>query len=68
MQISILAFGLPGGLEWVAIAMVGLLIFGKRLPSVARSVGSSIIEFKKGISDIKDGAKQLESDVKKETL
>jgi len=58
-----LAFGLPGGIEWVAIGLVGLLIFGKRLPSVARSVGSSIIEFKKGLSGIKEGVKELESDL-----
>lgn len=61
-----LAVGLPGGAEWVAIALVGLLLFGKRLPSVARSVGSSIIEFKKGISGVKEGVKELESDIKAE--
>ena len=59
-----LGFGLPGGMEWIIIAMVGLLIFGKRLPSIARSVGSSIIEFKKGVKGAKDGLKELENDVK----
>lgn len=59
-----LGFGLPGGMEWIIIAMFGLLIFGKRLPSVARSVGSSIIEFKKGVKGAKDGIKEIENDVK----
>lgn len=59
-----LAFGIPGGAEWIAIALVGLLIFGRRLPSVARSLGSSIVEFKKGIGGIKEGVKELESDLK----
>jgi len=59
-----LGFGLPGGMEWIIIAMVGLLIFGKRLPSIARSVGSSLTEFKKGVSGVKDGIKELENDVK----
>ena len=45
-----LAFmGLPGGLEWVVVGAVGLLIFGRRLPSAARAMGSSIVEFKKGL-------------------
>lgn len=51
---AILAFfGLPGGLEWVVIGVFGLLIFGRRLPDVARSVGKSIVEFKKGLRDAK---------------
>ena len=49
-----LAFGIPGGLEWFAIALVGLLIFGKRLPEVGRSLGRSIVEFKKGIKGVHD--------------
>ena len=47
-----LAFGLPGGWEWIAILVLGLLIFGRRLPEVGRSVGKSIVEFKKGIKGI----------------
>ena len=47
-------FGLPGGLEWIVIAVVALLIFGRRLPDVARSLGKSIVEFKKGIRDVRD--------------
>lgn len=47
-------FGLPGGAEWIIILVVALLIFGRRLPDVARSVGKSIVEFKRGINDVKD--------------
>jgi len=52
---NILAFfNLPGGMEWVVILIVGLLLFGRRLPDVARSLGKSIVEFKKGIREVRD--------------
>ncbi len=46
-----LAFvNIPGGWELLIVAFVALLIFGNRLPSVMRSLGQSVTEFKKGIS------------------
>ena len=47
-----LIFGMPGWGEILLLAVVGLLIFGKRLPEVGRSLGRGILEFKKGISGI----------------
>lgn len=47
-------FNLPGGFEWVAILLIGLMLFGRRLPDVARSIGKSIVEFKKGIREVRD--------------
>ena len=47
-------FNLPGGMEWVVILVVGLLLFGRRMPEVARSLGKSIVEFKKGIREVRD--------------
>lgn len=52
-QFGLAMFGLPGGMEWGVILVVALLIFGRRLPDVARSVGKSIVEFKKGLRDVK---------------
>jgi len=43
-----------GGWEWLIIGGVALLIFGKRLPDVGRSVGRSIVEFRKGLKGIED--------------
>lgn len=52
-----LAFlGLPGGMEWVVILVVGLLLFGARLPMVGRNIGKSITEFKKGLKDASEEA------------
>ncbi len=49
-----LAFGLPGGYEFLVVAFVALLIFGNRLPSVMKSLGKSVTEFKKGVAGIED--------------
>jgi sec-independent protein translocase protein TatA len=53
-----LAFGLPGGYEFLVVAFVALLIFGNRLPGVMRSLGQGVTEFKKGINGVEDDAKQ----------
>jgi sec-independent protein translocase protein TatA len=34
------------------VLLVVLLLFGSRLPSVARSLGRSLVEFKKGMKEI----------------
>lgn len=47
-------FGTIGGWELLALAIIGLLIFGKRLPEVGKSLGKGIVEFKKGLSGIED--------------
>jgi sec-independent protein translocase protein TatA len=49
-----LAFNMPGMGEWIVIAAVGLLLFGKRLPEVGRSLGKGIVEFKKGLKGVED--------------
>lgn len=54
MNSELLAIGMPGTFELILIAGAALLIFGRRLPDVARSVGRSIVEFKRGIRDVKD--------------
>jgi sec-independent protein translocase protein TatA len=70
----LLAFGgLPGGWEWIVILVIALLIFGSRLPSIARGLGKSLNAFKKGLheveeagDDIKKEVKSIEEDIKKE--
>lgn len=52
-----LALGMPGTTEWIFIAAIALLIFGKRLPEVGRSMGKGIVEFKKGLAGVEDDVK-----------
>ena len=47
-----------GGYELIIVAFVCLLIFGNRLPSVMRSLGKSVTEFKKGVSGIEEDIDQ----------
>jgi sec-independent protein translocase protein TatA len=49
----LLAFGL-GPIEIGVLLLVILLLFGNRLPALARSAGKSIVEFKKGVSGADD--------------
>jgi sec-independent protein translocase protein TatA len=45
-------FGGFGIGEILIIGIILLLLFGKRLPATMRSMGQSIVEFKKGIKDV----------------
>jgi sec-independent protein translocase protein TatA len=52
MDYIFLAGMIPGGPELIIILLVILLLFGStRLPQLARGMGKSISEFKKGISE-----------------
>ena len=40
--------------EMLFLMAIALLLFGKKLPEVARSLGKGMMEFKKGMYDIQD--------------
>ena len=60
-----LGFWTPGPVEIIVILVVALLIFGRRLPEIARNIGKSLTEFKKGINEAKETKDDLEKDVSK---
>lgn len=43
-----------GPIELTVILVIALLLFGKRLPEVMKSMGRGVVEFKKGIRGIED--------------
>ena len=46
---------MPGGMEWLLIALVVLLLFGgKKIPELAKGLGSGIKNFKKAAKDDED--------------
>ena len=51
--ITFAMFGL-GTTELIVLAIVVLLLFGNRLPSVMRSLGKGVVEFKKGVQGIEE--------------
>jgi sec-independent protein translocase protein TatA len=49
-----------GGLSafhWLIILAIAFLLFGNRLPSVMRSLGQGVVEFKKGLQGVEDDVK-----------
>ena len=55
---TLLGFFMPGLPEILIVGAIVLLLFGNRLPGVMRSLGRSVVEFKKGIrDDTQDGDK-----------
>lgn len=53
MNVLLGFFGV-GPTELIVVSLVILLLFGNRLPSVMRSLGRGVIEFKRGVQGIED--------------
>jgi sec-independent protein translocase protein TatA len=69
----LLGFGLSGYEIWIVL-LVALLLFGHRIPGMARSLGAGIVEFKKGLKSgaeeepkIGDGSERKEAESKSES-
>ncbi|MCI0652047.1 MAG: twin-arginine translocase TatA/TatE family subunit [Planctomycetes bacterium] len=60
MESTLLAFnfGNIGPMELLLVGGIALLLFGRRIPEVMRSLGKGITEFKKGLRDTDDGASE----------
>lgn len=52
-----------GPMEIGLILVLGLLLFGRKLPEVGRNVGRSIVEFKRGLKDV---SSELDAEARRE--
>ena len=59
---SLAVLGMPGGMELIIILVIVLLLFGRKIPGLARSLGSGITEFKKGLKDGEADARRLKDE------
>jgi sec-independent protein translocase protein TatA len=50
-----------GAPELIILGVIMLLLFGRRLPEVGRSLGQGIVQFKKGLKDIETEVDQAAS-------
>jgi sec-independent protein translocase protein TatA len=51
---------MPGHLELLIIAFIILLLFGNRLPTLMRSLGRGVVEFKEGLHGVSDDSEDSE--------
>ena len=52
---TLILLAIPGGMEWILIAVVVLLLFGgKKIPELMKGLGKGISEFKKGKDENND--------------
>lgn len=60
-----LAFWMPGPWELAIIAIIALILFGRRLPEVGKSLGKGIVEFKKGLREVQDEVNKTSNEIDK---
>jgi len=60
-----LAFWMPGPWELAIIAIIALILFGRRLPEVGKSLGKGIVEFKKGLKEVQDEVTKTADEIDK---
>lgn len=47
-------FSSTGGYEWLIVLAVAVLLFGKRLPELGRLIGRTLVNFRHGVTEMKD--------------
>lgn len=67
-----LGIWMPGPAEMVVLGILGLLLFGKKLPETAKNIGRTFVEFKKGMKGLEDELgstkKMISEEVKNEKI
>jgi sec-independent protein translocase protein TatA len=45
---------MPSPGEMAVLLVLGVLLFGRRLPEIGRSLGKTVVEFKKGVKGLEE--------------
>ena len=61
---AVFGIGTPGPGEILIILMLGVLLFGKRLPEVGKNIGKGLLEFKKGMNDFREAKEEKHQEPK----
>jgi len=56
-------FGSIGYAELIVMAVVAVILFGRKLPEVARNVGSSYAQFRQGLSELQSSFHDVKDDL-----
>jgi sec-independent protein translocase protein TatA len=65
MHAILALISLPGGPEWIIIALFVLIFFGaKKIPELARGLGKGIREFKDATKEVKKEIEEGEKTIK----
>tara|TARA_B100000902_G_scaffold399598_1_gene471262 strand:- start:3402 stop:3593 length:192 start_codon:yes stop_codon:yes gene_type:complete len=60
---TIIFLGMPGGSEWIIIAIVILVLFGgRKIPELMKGLGSGIKQFKQASKDDSKDKNQLDEE------
>ena len=54
-----------GGQEMLLLLVLGILLFGRKLPEIGRSLGKTMVEFKKGMRGAHSGTKNYRTGKKR---
>ena len=56
-------FGGIGYAELIVLAVVAVVLFGRKLPDVARNVGQSYAQFRQGLSELQSSMNDVKDDL-----
>jgi sec-independent protein translocase protein TatA len=65
VNVPLLFIGGLGAPEMIIVLIIGLLLFGSKLPEVGRQLGRSLMEFKKGVKGFTDDMHAAERDTER---
>ena len=64
----LIAFFGVGPMEMCIIGGISVMLFGGRLPKIARSVGQSIVEFKRGFLEVEKECAEIAGAIEKKEV